>query len=500
MAAQGGQGGCVGACPEVLLWHDLIHESQDLSRLHFWRLSFSPSYDSEAIFERLHSAFVERSIESYAIYQTLGAWDLLLRVWVPREQSAEEIQAHLDRALQHLKIWNIDWISCHTVSHWADGDTNPSLWPDLDDPVVGEVSRFNDKQMRGETVERSERMQELVAEGVLKVIPTDTKGVRLFVVFDHPRFPFNPGGRRQALSRLRQACEEVSAIWSTSLGEDETPRISIYEGSGTMTEFLVMARAPHGHFHSFVSDLGSRLRQAGLDDLYDMRSYTHVIADRMFSRFAENRPSSKAEPQPEIGIELEETESLEYKASFSLDVRRYLETGEQAIDPRLIHATVRAVCGLLNSPRGGRLVIGVLEVRRMLERTKDKLKLLQSMSEKFGYEIEQAELLAPPNALIGIEAEVGEEKNFKDLDAYQRRVGEVLRDQITPNPWSFMELSFSERDERSLCVIEVRPGNEWFWGLSADGGHEEFYVREAGATRAYSGVESDLYKKANPRN
>lgn len=259
-----------------------------------------------------------------------------------------------------------------------------------------------------------------------------------------------------------------------------------------------MVRAPHTHFHEFVRDVVTALHRAGLDDQYDIRPYTHVIADRMFAEFAEDRPTPTEGPGVEF--EAQESESLEYKASFALNVRAYLETGEQKVDDDIVHGLVRAVCGLLNSPRGGKLVIGVLEVRRELERTKDKPRLLSALKERFGYEIEADSPGDPANALIGIEAEVGEGKNFRDPDLYQQRLVKVLGEQIKPNPWAFLRVSMPEVGERSVCLIEVDPGNVWFWAILPDGRQEKFYVREAGSTRAYSGVESDLYKKANPRD
>jgi len=487
-------------CAEVLLWHDSVHESQDNARLHFWRLSFSPSYDREQIFEKLRGMFKELRISSYTIYETLGDYDLLLRMWVPKELGSEEVEFHLDETLRGLKLWNINYLIGHTTRHWADTEIDPEHWPTIDDRIIAEVSEFNRSQVQGREVSRPAKIEELIKAGVLKVIPTDTRGIRFFIVFDHPRVAFNRGNRRQALNTILRICDEILEDWRSRDLAVPCPPVSIYDGAGTMTEFLVMARAPHTYFHEFVREMVIKLRQAGLDDQYDMRPYTHVIADRMFAEFAEDRPLLAERVEPEINFTEQETESLEYKASFALNVRAYLETGEQKIDDRIMHGLVRAVCGLLNSPRGGRLVIGVLETRRELERIKDKDRYLDALKEKFDYEVEPDAQADPPNALIGIEAEIGEGKNFTDPDVYQQRLGKVLVDQVKPNPWPFLRISLSKARGRSVCVIEVEPGNDWFWALSLDGKHEKFYVREAGSTRAYSGVEGDLYKRANPRD
>jgi hypothetical protein len=488
------------AKPEVLLWHDLVHESQDLSRLCFWRLSFSPSYKEDEIFKRLLKVFKEVEITSYTIYETLGDYDLLLRVWIPRELGPEEVGSKLEAVLEGLTMWNIDYLSCHTALHWAEVETQLAEWPEMGDRAIAEVSEFNHRQFeQKELIPRPPAVEKLIEGGVLKVVPIDTRGIRFFIVFDHPRHPFNPRTRRSALTTIKKTCAEVIIDdWGQrDLDGVAPPQASIYEGSGTMTEFLIMVRAPHAHFHAFVRDLVLALRSSGLDDSFDIRPYTHVIADRMFSRFAEDRPASG---DRRIDVEQDENESLEYKATFGLNVRALIETGEQGVDPRMTHAVVRAICGLLNSPHEGELVIGVLETRRMLERTKDKLGLLTQLRDHFKYEIDPKELVDPPNAVIGINVEIGEGKNFSDLDVYRQRITEVLRDYIKPNPWPFLNMEIREDAGQPLCVVKVKPGGVWFYAKSLEGKEGEFYVREAGSTRAYTGAEADLYKKAYPRD
>jgi hypothetical protein len=495
---------------EVLVWHDQIHESQDLARLQFWRFSFSPSYDRPEIFKSMRALFKEVGITSYTVYETLGNYDLLLRSWVPRDRAPDDLEDDFKEALRSLRLWSINYVICHTASHWADTEADqedtadpeadPEDWPALDDPVIAEVSEFNRSQVEGNPVARSASIQGLVGTGALKVVPTDTRGVRFFIVFDHPRVPFNPGQRKHAQSTIQKACDEVEKEWVANDPGGPCPQVSIYEGTGPMTEFLIMARAPHTHFHRFVSTLLAALRACGLDDQYDIRPYTHVLADEMFSAFAEDRPVSAEDGAPKIEINEEETESLEYKATFALNLRGYIETGRQQLDKKVVHGVARATCGLLNSPNGGKLMLGVLETRRELEKTKDKLGYLARLREEFDFEIDPSEINNPPNALIGIEAEVGEGKIFADVDAYKRRLVQVLQSQIHPNPMPFTTIEVRQEGGRSVCVLTVKPGNVWFWGRDLAGKHDEFYVREAGTTRAYSGVESDLFKQANPRD
>ena len=52
----------------------------------------------------------------------------------------------------------------------------------------------------------------------------------------------------------------------------------------------------------------------------------------------------------------------------------------------LLVACLKTVCGLLNSPDGGTLVIGVLEVEREMERG-EASRLLKWLADKFGYQV-----------------------------------------------------------------------------------------------------------------
>jgi hypothetical protein len=492
---------------EVLIWDDFVHETQELARLYFWRLSFSPSYDHDTIFEKLRGVYSTLGITSYIAYETLGDYDLLLRMWVPRNIGPEEIDQQIWLALKDCKLWNINYLACRTEMHWSDS-TKPKVeaegWPDPYDSIIRDVNEFNRMQVvTQEAQSRTPGITDLVERGVLIPIPTDTRGIRFFITFDHPRSAFNRGQRKRALSSIVTKCNEVGDAWCAKKLKVGNPQISVYEGAGTMSEFLVMARAPHGRFHEFVHDLTDGLRSAGLDELFDMRPYTHVMADEMFSEFAEQRPVIE---NTDFDFAVDEDESVEFKATFALNFRSYMAVDRQDEDEKMIAIVVRTVCGLLNSPGGGVLVIGILEVRRELERLKtDKLEYLRKLQERFGYvgsfAGEDAVIPADlPNAVIGIAAEVGVDRLFPDSDKYVGRLTEALRTGIKPNPWPWLTVAFPQADGKTVCMVKARPADVWFYAKSPEGKHEEFHVREATSTRLLVGIESDDYKSAHPRN
>jgi hypothetical protein len=492
-----------------MVWDDFVHETQEHARLYFWRLSFSPSYERDAIFGKLGEVYKAFDISSHIVYETLGDYDLLLRMWVPRNIGPEEIDQQIWLALRDCKLWNVSYLACRTETHWSDStkeEVGAEQWPGPYDPVIREVNEFNRLQTEtGEPQPRTASISKLVNLGVLRPIPTNTRGVRFFITFDHPRSPFTRGGRKEALRSIVAKCDEVRKRWCECDLEVEDPQISVYEGGGTMSDFLVMARAPYGYFHKFVGEITSALRSAGLDNLWDMRPYTHVMADEMFSEFTEERP---IDTSVAFDFSSDEDESVEFKATFSMNFRTFMATGREEADPKMKAIVARSVCGLLNSPGGGTLAIGMLEVPRELERANTqqaKLQYLSKLQDRFDYpgEFADDDMDIPaklPNALIGIEAEVGDGRLFPDKDKFTGQLTEALRTAISPNPWPWLTVDFPEEGGRHVCLVRAGPADIWFYAKSPEGKHEEFYVREASSTRLLVGTEADDHKGAHPRN
>jgi hypothetical protein len=489
--------------PEILLWHDLYHERLGPERLYFFRLSFSPSYDRSAIYDRIDAFYAELEIASHIAYESLGEYDLLLRLWIPSRYNVEEVELQLWEALRDLDIWGINYLSCHTHVHWAGHDVafDADAMPLVDEDVVREVNAFNVAQWAGTLCPRDARIQSLVDDGILAPVALDARGIRFYVIFNHPTFPFTPPRRKAALSMIRVKCEEIVERWRSE-PDVTSPQVSIYEGGGTMTDFLIMVRAPHPAFHRFARELVLGLRETQLSEVFGMRPFTHVLADRMFSDFVEQLPVvAPAHDDLADLLSRDESATLEFKATLGVNFRSLMATGRRGVDDAMLHAVAKALCGLLNSPGGGTLVIGVLEVRRELEKASDPGAYLKRLQAEFGYEPPSgAAATEMPNAIIGIEAEVGPDGPFADVDKYVQRLTDTLRSSIDPNPLPFVGASIVEASNgRHVCLVRAKPADHWFYVKTRDRKHAEFVVREAVSSRVYVGAESDLYKQAHPR-
>jgi hypothetical protein len=507
---------------EILIWKDFIHERVESTRLSIWRLGFAPKYPRDKIFEALRRFYDEMEINAFVAYETLGDFDLLLRLWIPKEYLLDDVELRLRQALEGCNLYGINYIACHTADHHAeDGPCDIQAAVDLvrsvEDDDLRAINDYNRAQAEAAVqvdekfyaeepiddlpdIQRPTAANELLKAGALMSVPAAKRGIRFFVIFDHPRQPFRPETRDLTLEKLRTKCCEVRKKWSRGSDSSKFPQISIYEGNGTMSDFIVMARAPHGHFHGFVRDIVLGLREVDLDVLFEMRPYTHVIADRMFCDFQEARLLREAlEPVDENTIQQEEDETLEFKATLSTDFRSYMATGKRERKSARVDDVVKAVCGLLNSPRPGRLVIGVLEVRREIEKRSDPSGYLEQLVEEFDYEFDPEKVPAVPNALIGIEFEFVQSSPLRDSDAYIGFLRDKLHAQIDPNPFPWTRIESVQIGERHVCVIATRPADVWFWGTIGDDKRESFFVREAASTRSYTGMESELYRRAHPR-
>jgi len=506
---------------EVLIWKDFVHDRVESARLSLWRLGFAPKYPRDKIFAALRQFYAEMDIKAFVAYETLGDFDLLLRLWIPKFYLLDDVELRLRQALEGCNLYGINYIACRTDSHHAetgpcDADQAVQLVLSLEDSEVRAINDYNGRQADTAAaidaglyaaepvaeqpgIARPARVDELIDAGALMSVPLDKRGVRFFVIFDHPRQPFRPETRELTLEKLRRKCIEIQDRWHRGPDPDQQPQISIYEGNGTMSDFIVMARAPHGYFHGFVRDVVMGLRDVDLDVFFEMRPYTHVIADRMFSDFQEARGvPDDLEHVDEDTINREEGEALEFKATLGSNIRSYMAVGKLERNPERIDDVVRAVCGLLNSPRAGRLIIGVLEVRREIDKREDPVEYLQQLVDKFGYTYDVDAIPSVNNAVIGIELEI-EQGLYKDADLYVGFLRDTLRARLEPNPLPWTRIEVLPVAGRHVCVVATRPADVWFYAKTGKESRQSFFVREAASTRAYTGMESDLYKRAHPR-
>lgn len=493
--------------PDVFMWHDRVHQTRETARIQFWRLSFVPQFRRDQIFQGLRDAFGEIGIRSYAIYETLGNFDLLLRLWVPRLVDPEEFEAALHSHLDREGLWDADFMVVSSVDRhwlWEDG-AGARLEPSDDDLLEATDQRARDLQalnslaMAGERDQwtemhgRLEWLHQLELANLVRPLDIGRQGIKFFVTFDHPNRPFRRDDREVFLERLLEISEAAEAL-ARSRRPESSAQVSIYQGHGTMTDFLLLARAPDQDFYDFAKDLIFGLRErSGIDRLYRIRPYTHVAASRSFVEYSD-LPITRSSPPPSTGDLLgPESASLEFKATYSVDLNAFLGTGKTARSDVAMAAVIKAICGMLNSPDGGRVVVGLAEYHRLPQQLLNPEDLPFPM-------LSRTNDLANPDAKLvtGLDFEISTRAApFTDFDGFQRHLETQIRERIRPLSLAFVKTSEFPIAGRTLAVIDVRPSDFWFWFVEKQ--RETFYVREFGSTRAYEEREAHLYRRSNIR-
>ena len=495
---------------EVYTWHDAVYQARVGARLHFWRFSFAPNYDHDRILVAITDIMSKHGIRSYTVYETFGEYDVMLRAWVPREITAEDLGIVFDEGLSHLSLYQHDYAQIYsTFLHWAwqdvtDGETTPPAptAEDLtivDDANVVELDSYNSVALAA-TLSNSPVPKEppkwvgdYVKRNLLRPISVGLHGVKFYVRFDQPRRPLRRMERDSITRRMRLVLSSAAVRARSSYPElEHDVQLQLYVGTGPMTDFLIIGRAPDRHFYSFTRDLIYHLHDLDLDHTHYMRTYTQIFSHRDFIEFVES-PLSQVVGADISLLNEPESESVEFKATFAFDVHRYLMTKEREASKAVTESIVKAVCGLLNAPAGGRLVIGALELERELERVRDRAAALELLSSEFPiYPAADGGRYNPnAKAVIGIEAD------FDDWDRFVLRLEELLRNNINPAPLAYISIQRLPYRGRTLAVVKARPSTNWFYARAKD--TYEFFVRELASTRAYYGPEADMYRRAAPR-
>jgi hypothetical protein len=486
----------------VYVWHDDVHEAQASARLHFWRFAFAPDFDREPISAALRKVFAREKIYSYIIYEALGEYDLVARFWVPRTLNAEDLGFKFDTALDGLSLYRHEYTQVQsTLLHWVWQGTDPMHQdrPTADSLAavsntrVEQLDAYNRAIMGGREnheIEEPEWLPEFRSAALVRELPLDHHGIRFYVTFDHARRPLRRQERDVVARQIQAKCAEVEVRTRARLpGESDSLQLSFYAGTGPMTEFLIMARAPDRHFYSFARELVYGLHELELHKSQGMRTYTAVFADRNFSEFVD-RPLSELSAPDETILTRPESESLEFKSTFSVDMRRFLVHDEIESAAFVTDNIVKAVCGLLNAPSGGQLVIGVLELERELERVKDRAEAFEKLKGAFPTippDLATDDGVSTNKVVVGLDIE------FDDWDKFVLRFEQAIKNQLEPNPLPYIDLQELAVQGRRLAVVKCRPAALWFYAR-IKGGNPEFLVRELASTRVYSGSAVDLYK------
>ena len=163
----------------------------------------------------------------------------------------------------------------------------------------------------------------------------------------------------------------------------------------------------------------------------------------------------------------EESNKLEFKGSFSADLKRYCNTNEIILDKRLNREVLKSVVGMLNA-NGGKIIIGILE--------RDNFK-----KEQYVNRLKNIGSIFKDNKIIvGVEPEI--DKHNWDIDKHILYINDIIRNRIGKRFLSHIIISNKIVMNRTIYEINISsyPAENGVWLKTSEG--ELFYLRENNQT------------------
>ncbi len=454
------------------VWHPALHE-QSGEHLFFIRLYFEPVYPDvrDAVRKRLD----DLRVGSYHVYELIGAYDLMLRVWY-----AGNINQLVETLDELPEVRRVDYMEVRRIhEHWVHADE--ARPPGLSDLTPDLVRRINEEiHSSSGTNLRSYEKAGLIAP--LKA----QSGVKFFIsvmasVGNSASINFN----------------DVLLGHVTGIADDARRLVtgrSIYAGDG-FARLLLMGRFDPKRYFEFMDDIVVRLNDRHMRQLFSARTFTAFGArespllgkEMLDPERVSKENGSTSHPRnraDQTGDDLEsllgegEGQFLEVKASAFLNLDRLVHDATPNWDD-LRPELVKAVCGLLNQLARERatLIIGAVETERYR----------QWLGEYADDLVEIGDF-----TVLGVE----EDNPSGDWDLYQRRLADSLAAAIEPSPLPYMTLALEQhmRGEQKKRVMRLvlTPSGQPFYDRKGS----KLWVRQGAQVRELAGRERDDYVRS----
>jgi hypothetical protein len=303
-----------GAAPPTVLpehiWHHRVHTALG-ERLYFWRLAFAPVYIRDAALAGVKAALAAREVKSAAVYELLGPFDLLLRVWLPSgcddAKFGSSLEAELTpHGLAMIEPFSVDYVIRHWAFEGEDGG-EPS------EPAVKELTMDLDKVrcLEADTLGRQDT-ERLVSERLVAFPRSrgDSPGIKFAIIVGGNSYGGLDGANGAAadaravptltVSDRKEMAELVRSVVGEATTIDDK---SLYAGEG-FGHFVIMGRAPNANFHDIHSSLVAQLGAAPLRERFRVSTVTLVSGQAGLSLFEESLVDCNFVPKtPSAGIE-----------------------------------------------------------------------------------------------------------------------------------------------------------------------------------------------------
>jgi hypothetical protein len=462
-------------------WHPRVHEVAGEESLHYWFLSFASNFEWERLRGVLRKLLDQHGVISYALYELMGDYDMLLRVWLP-SGTASKFGSSLQDDLAVFSLARAERYNVESViRHWPFAPRGVGAIKDLSDgealPSNGRIQEVNKLLAKSGAFDdkllNSSLRKRLIGPPVKN--RDEEPGVKI-VTLIKPVRGLTPDMKRGLGNQVARVLDEQRDIRQRSL----------YQVEGWDAAFLLTCLAPEEKFFAFrerlIRDLSPLLEATGArTNSYSCASRNLVMFQDRVAPPAHHQNGSLPEPGIPDLLSLEESATLEVKGSAFAPLDPWLLKGEGLAESGRFfqRGVLRAIVAFLNG-EGGSVVIGGLEPNRYEKRLHDER--LSNFPMIGAY-------LCP-----GLLDPTFEEKGW---DAYERKIGESIAKNVSPVP-SGLRIRKERYEGVDFCVIDV-PSNrqeEWHY-LEPPKAPSQFLVRQGARNVELSGADADRYKKKN---
>ena len=492
-----------------LLWHHDVHDQWADEKLVFVLIAYEPVYNRDVAVERLRRFLAEHEILSYQMYEITSPHDILVRAWVPKRTSPQDLKDELLKSHYPLVFAQILSV-VEIVHHWP--------WEDDEEQRIGQMvgpsgqtlknglparerEKINAIQRERTDASRSALIRDARANKIL-CRPEHRPGIRfLFRVKVSQAHVDEPEAMQLLICRLLSEAKHI------------VTHPSVYRLEG-VEQFLILGQVAgkRANFHAISKDLVSPINASAASG--GSRTYTSFFATPGFLDFRDElRIPAHEQQRPKLGLSeimsQPEGHRLEIKGSGFTDVDPWVRGAKtQPLPSRkpgsdvqtfAVNMLMRAIASLLNSD-GGHIVLGALEHSHYGECPR-----FQKLPE------------ADPEGVhrylgLGFEWPKG------GWDNYARKLAEVIEHRFDPVPAErWLKSSHEKMAGKDICLIEVALPDEWFWvqlsnvettsaGSKRNGKKTEqarlekqFVVRKEGKTELLRDTAIERYQRANPR-
>ena len=372
--------------------------------------------------------------------------------------------------LKNKRIQMIEHFAVREIKmHWIFGKEElPKLDGHVSHKRYGKdhIEQINSREISQENINRYETDKSI---SCFQFNP----GIVFFILIQRPSAPIYRNTRSVIEAKLQTILLEASSIKEKSF----------YVGEG-FCQYLIKGRVQFSKYKKIEEELISKIYEEQIDTFMGVRTYTHFVFDVLPKKDSIILPEISPWKPIQEYLNEPESDSLEVKATFSVDLKKWIYNPSEKITSSSIieQMVLKNIVAFLNTPTNGVVLIGALEINKQDDTFQKKI-------EEQGYQRYGNYYVTG----LKLDYKIVESKGG-DWDAFQLRLRNLIEQHIEPDPYAFVSICKVSIESEDIGLIHVESPFEKFYYLK-EGQQRKFYIRNSNATKELKGVEIDEYQR-----